>query len=395
MSASAAWGSIASRRTARSRRRPTRPTAACISINDDSRLRLADDLDITDDGRIFFSEATMRYEMHEWAIDGLESARQRPHHLLRPQDRQDAHRAARPDVPQRHLHRQRRPVDPLRRDLGLPRQALLVRRAESRARSKCVIENLPGYPDNINRASDGNYWMALVGMRTPGARSGLEMPGFRQRMAKRVPRDEWLFPNINTGCVLKFNEQGEIARDAVGSRRHQPSDDHLDARAQRLSLPRRHHEQPHRPLQDSTAPIPTSSSTTDAGGGGRDRALRDLADQFLAAARRRSRCPSFDGALKPNQLLERRRDVRRARRRRTISRPTATVALRRRRSMRPALRRRRRRPTVAQRFDRPDHCACRACRRRPRGRARRHAKSRVVGGAARRPALRRRRPASR
>ena len=32
------------------------------SINDDSRLRLADDLDITDDGLIFFSEATVRYE---------------------------------------------------------------------------------------------------------------------------------------------------------------------------------------------------------------------------------------------------------------------------------------------------------------------------------------------
>ncbi|MGH6708593.1 MAG: ABC transporter permease subunit, partial [Bradyrhizobium sp.] len=30
------------------------------SVNDDSRLRLADDLDIADDGRIFFSEATMR-----------------------------------------------------------------------------------------------------------------------------------------------------------------------------------------------------------------------------------------------------------------------------------------------------------------------------------------------
>jgi len=29
-------------------------------------------------------------------------------------------------------------------------------------------------------------------------------------MAKRVARDEWLFPNINTGCVLKFNEQGEV-----------------------------------------------------------------------------------------------------------------------------------------------------------------------------------------
>ncbi len=72
-SASAAWASIASRPTARSRRRPTKPTAACTSVNDDSRLRLADDLDITDNGLIFFSEATIRYEMDEWPIDGLEA----------------------------------------------------------------------------------------------------------------------------------------------------------------------------------------------------------------------------------------------------------------------------------------------------------------------------------
>src|SRR5690242_11123495 len=44
-----------------------------FSVNDDSRLRLADDLDIAPDGRIFFSEATVRYEMHEWPVDGLEA----------------------------------------------------------------------------------------------------------------------------------------------------------------------------------------------------------------------------------------------------------------------------------------------------------------------------------
>jgi sugar lactone lactonase YvrE len=34
-------------------------------------------------------------------------------------------------------------------------------------RLETVIDNLPGYPDNINPASDGNYWLALVGMRSP------------------------------------------------------------------------------------------------------------------------------------------------------------------------------------------------------------------------------------
>ncbi len=27
---------------------------------------------------------------------------------------------------------------------------------------ECVIKDMPGYPDNINRASDGTYWMALA-----------------------------------------------------------------------------------------------------------------------------------------------------------------------------------------------------------------------------------------
>ena len=47
-------------------------------------------------------------------------------------------------------------------------------------------------------------------MRSPALDLAWKMPGFRRRMAKRVPVDEWLFPNINTGCVVKFNEQGEI-----------------------------------------------------------------------------------------------------------------------------------------------------------------------------------------
>jgi ribose transport system permease protein len=79
-----------------------------------------------------------------------------------------------------------------------------------KGRVETVIDNLPGFPDNINLSSDGNYWLAMVGMRSPALDLAWRMPGFRRRMAKRVPLDEWLFPNINTGCVLKFNEAGDI-----------------------------------------------------------------------------------------------------------------------------------------------------------------------------------------
>jgi ribose transport system permease protein len=72
------------------------------------------------------------------------------------------------------------------------------------------MENLPGFPDNINMSSDGNYWMSLVGMRSPALDLAWTMPAVRRRMAKRVPQDEWLYPNVNTGCVLKFNDKGEV-----------------------------------------------------------------------------------------------------------------------------------------------------------------------------------------
>ena len=73
-----------------------------------------------------------------------------------------------------------------------------------------VISDLPGLPDNINRASDGNYWLALVGIRTPVFDLAMKKPGFRLRMVKQVPTDEWLAPGLNHGCVLKFTESGEV-----------------------------------------------------------------------------------------------------------------------------------------------------------------------------------------
>ena len=179
------------------------------SVNDDSRLRLADDLDITDDGRIFFSEATVRYEMHEWATDGLEA--------------RGNGRIICYDTRSGKTHT-------VLRDLKFPNGVCIASDGQSflfaetwgctvkrhwfdgpkKGTTELVLDNLPGFPDNINNSSDGHYWTSLVGMRSPALDLAWKMPGFRRRMAKRVPRDEWLFPNINTGCVLKFNERGEV-----------------------------------------------------------------------------------------------------------------------------------------------------------------------------------------
>jgi ribose transport system permease protein len=179
------------------------------SVNDDSRLRLADDLDITDNGLVFFSEATIRYEMDEWPIDGLEARGNgriicydintgKTHTVLRGLKFPNGICVA--GDGQSVLFAETWGCSIKRYWFDGPKKGIV----------EIVIDNLPGYPDNINLASDGNYWLALVGMRSPALDLAWKMPGFRQRMAKRVPGDEWLFPNINTGCVVKFNEKGEI-----------------------------------------------------------------------------------------------------------------------------------------------------------------------------------------
>ena len=180
-----------------------------FSIVDDSRLKLADDLDIAPDGRIFFSEATIRYDMHDWAYDALESRGNGRIICYSPADGS---------------------TRTVIRGLQFPNGICMAGDGQSlffaetwgcrisrywfdgprKGKFDVVIPDLPGYPDNINRASDGNFWVALVGMRSPALDLALRMPSLRKRMAKRVARDEWLFPNINTGCVLKFTEAGEV-----------------------------------------------------------------------------------------------------------------------------------------------------------------------------------------
>jgi ribose transport system permease protein len=180
-----------------------------FSIIDDSRLKLADDLDMAPDGRIFFSEATVRYEMHEWPTDALEGRGNGRIICYDPRTRETT-------TVLRNL------VFPNGIALASDKQSILF--AESwactikrywfdgpkRGKVETVIASLPGYPDNINRASDGNYWLALLGMRSPSFDLAMRKPGFRRRMSKQLPGDEWLYPNINTGCIVKFSERGEI-----------------------------------------------------------------------------------------------------------------------------------------------------------------------------------------
>lgn len=180
-----------------------------LSVIDDSRLRLPDDLDIAPDGRIFFSEATVRFDMHEWMVDALEA---RGNGRIICYDPRDG--TTRTVVPGIRFangvcvsHDGRSILFASTWGCSIERYWL---EGPRKGRTETVIADLPGYPDNINRASDGNYWLALVGVRTPAFDLALRKPGFRRRMVQRIAQDEWLFPQMNVGNVVKFSETGEV-----------------------------------------------------------------------------------------------------------------------------------------------------------------------------------------
>ncbi len=179
------------------------------SIQDDARLRDPNDLDIAPDGKVYFTDSTKRYDAHDWMLDSIEN---RATGRLLVYDPLTGTTTTL--------------LDGYRYTNGvcLAHDAQSVLFCESWAcrihrywiagpkagAVECVIRDMPGYPDNINRASDGSYWMAWLGMRTPAFDLSLRHPAMRKRMTRRLPQDEWLFPNINTGGVVKFTEAGDI-----------------------------------------------------------------------------------------------------------------------------------------------------------------------------------------
>ena len=180
-----------------------------LSIIDDSRMRLADDLDIAPDGKIYFSEATIRYGFEEWVVDALEGRGNG--RIIRYDPTTGVTRTILRNLLFANgvcmAHDNKSFLFAETWGCRISRHWL---EGPKGGTTEVVIADLPGYPDNINRGSRGTYWLGLAGTRTPSYDMAMTMPAFRRRMARRVAGDEWLFPNVNVGCVVHFNENGGV-----------------------------------------------------------------------------------------------------------------------------------------------------------------------------------------
>ncbi len=151
------------------------------------RLRLVDDADLALDGSIVFTDASMRFGVDEFELDAIEHSDTGRVFALDPETKQlrvlaqglsfangialcgDGSFAL---VNETWAYRVRRVF------LSGPR----------RGQSEIVIDNLPGFPDNItyDRAHD-LFWVAIASPRDPGLDLLAAYP-FIRRMVARLPR---------------------------------------------------------------------------------------------------------------------------------------------------------------------------------------------------------------
>jgi sugar lactone lactonase YvrE len=74
--------------------------------------------------------------------------------------------------------------------------------------AKVLLDNLPGYPDNLMRGRDGRIWVGLFKPRNPAADSLAEKP-FLRKILLRLPR--FLLPlGESYGHVFAIDEDGRV-----------------------------------------------------------------------------------------------------------------------------------------------------------------------------------------
>jgi sugar lactone lactonase YvrE len=74
-----------------------------------------------------------------------------------------------------------------------------------------LIDNLPGFPDNLTRGADGRYWTGFTKPRSAAIDSMSGKPWLRA-LTLRLPKSLWPVPPTY-GHVIAFDEQGKVLLD--------------------------------------------------------------------------------------------------------------------------------------------------------------------------------------
>lgn len=200
----------------------------------DEPIRYADAVVVARDGRVYFSDASTRFAPAEWGgtfeasvLDILEQSatgRVFEYNPLTQTTRQVATGFSFANGLALTADEQHLLVVETGRyrvwRIAIGAQDLDVRSLEAGASTSTtsaapaatvLLDNLPGYPDNLMRGLDGRIWLGFTKPRSAVVDRMAPYPWLR-RLTLRLPRAMWPVPPAY-GHVIAFTETGQIVRD--------------------------------------------------------------------------------------------------------------------------------------------------------------------------------------
>lgn len=176
-------------------------------------INYADDVDIASNGNVYFSDASSKFHAKEYGTYGASLLDINEHgghgRIIEYNPDTKTSTVLAQDINFANgvtLSHDEQYV--LFNETGSYRVMRLALNGQQRGKLEVVIDNLPSFPDNIARGSNGLYWLGLVSPRS----KLLDMLSNSPRMRKVIQRfPEFLRPKAqHYGHIIAINDAGEV-----------------------------------------------------------------------------------------------------------------------------------------------------------------------------------------
>ena len=172
-------------------------------------FRCTNDLDIADDGTIYFTDASYKFRLTDLKADLLEHGPNGRFLAYVPDTKQTR-------VIARDLYFANGvAISPdqsfaLVNETGAYRVTRVWLKGEKQGRTETFIDNLPGFPDGISSNGRGTFWLAIVNRRDATLDTLLRYP-FMRKMVMRMPN--FMQPSMKPyAFVLALDMNGRVVR---------------------------------------------------------------------------------------------------------------------------------------------------------------------------------------
>ena len=166
-----------------------------------------DDLDIASDGKIYFTDASSKWNQPDYMLDLLEGKPYGRFLVYDPATEQTT-------VLLKDMYFPNGVALSQNEDFVLINETWRYRivrywlKGDKKGTSDMFIENLPGFPDGVSSNRNGTFWLALPTPRNPKVDNMYPKPWLKNFVVK-LPKSIQPKP-VEYGFVLGLNEQGEV-----------------------------------------------------------------------------------------------------------------------------------------------------------------------------------------